>query len=54
MPAGFHKIPEIQKLLNELEKEATRFHPHELPFSQGFAQGIEYCIQRIREIIDSA
>ncbi len=50
MPANFHKIPEIQKLLNELEKEAKKFHECELPF----AQGMEYCIKKIREIIDSA
>lgn len=49
-----HKLPEIQKLLKELEKEATRFHLHELSFSQGWGEGIEYCIRKIREIIDSA
>ena len=51
MPAGFHKIPEIQKLLKELEEEED-FHRED--WNEQYADGIKYCIWRIREIIDSA
>lgn len=50
-----HKIPEIQKLLKELEKEANYHEQFKANrFNNGYARGIEHCIEKIREIIDSA
>ena len=43
-----HKLPEIQKLLKELEEEAHK------ESNYYYACGIRYCIHKIREIIDSA
>lgn len=58
MPAGFHKIPEIQKLLKELEEEADFYKKillvHYRSWNKGYVNGIEHCIEKIREIIDSA
>lgn len=50
--ASSHKIPEIQKLLKELEEEAN-YESIENHNTQ-YAFGIDHCIEKIREIIDSA
>ena len=54
MPAGFHKIPEIQKALKELEEEANRYAEWKHKFNNQYAEGIKHSIEKIREIIDSA
>jgi hypothetical protein len=46
-----HKIPEIQKLLKEL-KEEIDLESCENHNTQ-YALGIDHCIEKIREIIDS-
>jgi hypothetical protein len=47
-----HIIPEIQKLLKELEEEANKLGGDS--WDDGYSRGIEYGIKKIREIIDSA
>jgi hypothetical protein len=50
-----HIIPEIKKLLKELEDEADYHHKiRENRFNKGYSQGIFHCIEKIREILDTA
>jgi len=46
-----HKIPEIQKLLNQLEDEIFSFR---ITHNEEYAAGIEHCVRKIREIIDTS
>jgi len=46
-----HKIPEIQKLLNQLEDEVFSLR---ITHNEEYADGIEHCVKQIREILDTA
>jgi len=46
-----HKIPEIQKLLNQLEDEIFSFR---ITHNEEYADGVEEAIRKIREILDTA
>ena len=52
--SNLHKIPEIQKLLIQLEKEAKRESTCFRVKYDFYASGMRYVIWKIREIIDSA
>jgi len=43
-----HIIPEIKKLLKELEEEA------EFVNDNAYAEGIEHCIEKIRRVLETA
>jgi hypothetical protein len=47
-------IIDLKKLLKELEEivdSRKSIDPNEHPFSSGYAVGIKYCIEKIREIL---
>ena len=49
--SNFHKLPEIQKLLNQLEDDVFSLR---ITHKDEYADGIEETVKMVREIIDSA